>query len=86
MLESPFKKSFRFPTCKFMKMRLRYRCFSKNFEKFFRTPFYRTRVGDCLIHGQVAEFQPAYTIKIYFTGAFQAFCTTTRSSHSKVFI
>ena len=33
--------------------------------------------------------QPANTVKIYFTGAFQTlqtFCTRTRSSHSKAFI
>ena len=27
----------------------------------------------CLFHVQVAEFQPADTVKNYFTGAFQAF-------------
>ena len=42
--------------------------------------------GDCLFHVKVAGFQPAYKIKNYFTGAFQAFCTRTRSSHSKAFI
>ena len=32
------------------------------------------------------EFQPADTVKTYFTGAFQAFYTSTRSSRSKAFI
>ena len=39
-----------------------------------------------LIHVQVAEFQPADTVENYFTGAFQAFYTRARSSHSMAFI
>ena len=35
---------------------------------------------------QVAEFQPPDTVKSYFTGAFQAFYTGTRSNHWKSFI
>ena len=56
-------------------------CLSVNFEKFFRTP-----LGNCLFHVQVAEFQPRDTVKNYFTGVFQAFYTRTRSSHSKAYI
>ena len=41
---------------------------------------------NCSLHVQVAEFQPADTVKNYFTGAFQAIYTRTRSSHSKAFI
>ena len=48
--------------------------------------FYRAPLGNCLFHLQVAEFQPSDTVKIYFTGTFQAFYTRTRSSHSKAFI
>ena len=39
-----------------------------------------------LFYVQVAEFQPPDTVKNYFTGAFQAFYTKSRSSHSKAFI
>ena len=39
-----------------------------------------------LFHVQVAEFQPPNTVKKYFTGAFQAFYTRSRSSHLKAFI
>ena len=35
---------------------------------------------------EVADFQPADTVKNYFTVPFQAFYTRTRSSHSKAFI
>ena len=48
--------------------------------------FYRTPMGNCLFHVQVIEFQPPDTVKNYFTSAFQAFYTRTRSSHSKTFI
>ena len=48
--------------------------------------FYRAPLRNCLFHVQVAEFQPAHTIKILFVGAFQAFFTRTRSSHLKAFI
>ena len=51
---------------------------------FFR--FYRAPMGNCLFHVQVAEFQPADTVKSYFTGAFQAFYNRTRSSLSQAFI
>ena len=40
---------------------------------------------NCLLHVQVAEFQPPETVKNYFTSAFQAFYARTRSNHSKVF-
>ena len=43
-------------------------------------------MGNCLFHVQVADFQPADKVKNCFTGAFQAFDTRTRSSHSKAFI
>ena len=56
-------------------------CLSVNYENFFRAP-----LGNCFIHVKVAEFQLPDTIKNYFTGAFQAFYTRTRSSHSKAFI
>ena len=36
---------------------------SVNFEKFFWTPFYRVCLGNCLFYVQVAEFQPADTVK-----------------------
>ena len=39
----------------------------------FTRKFYRTPHGDCLFHVQVAKFQAAYSIKNYFTGAFQDF-------------
>ena len=42
--------------------------------------------GTVLIHVKVGGFQVAYTIKNYFTSAFQTFSARTRSSHSKVFI
>ena len=48
--------------------------------------FYRKTLGDCSFHVHVEEFQPAYAIKIYFTGAFKVFCTKTRSCYSKVLI
>ena len=53
---------------------------------FFRIFFYRAPPGNCLLHVQVAEFQPAYTVKSYFRGTFQAFYTRTRSNYSKAFI
>ena len=43
--------------------------------------FLRTILGGCF-----CEFQPPDIVKNYFTGAFQAFCTSSRSSHSKEFI
>ena len=39
-----------------------------------------------LFHVKNADFQPPDTVKNYFTGAFQAFYTRSRSSHSKAFI
>ena len=48
--------------------------------------FYRALLRNCLFHVQVAEFKTADTVKNYFTGAFQAFSTRTRSSHPKAFI
>ena len=63
-------------------------CLSANFEKFFTTPLLTllAPLGNCLFHGQVAEFQPANTIENYLTGDFQAFYTRTRGSHSKALI
>ena len=43
--------------------------------------FLRTILGGCF-----CEFQPPDIVKNYFTDAFQAFCTSSRSSHSKEFI
>ena len=48
--------------------------------------FYRAPLRNCLFHVQFAVFQPADTVKNYFTGAIQAFHTKTRSSHSKALI
>ena len=48
--------------------------------------FYGAPLGNCLFHVQAAEFQPADTVKNYFTGAFQAFYTRKRSNHLKAFI
>ena len=47
--------------------------------------FYRTPMGNCLLLVEVEEFQPPTTdsVKSYFTNAFQAFYTKTRSIHSK---
>ena len=42
--------------------------------------FHRVSLGNLLFQVQVAEFQPPDTGKKYFTGAFQAFYTRTRSS------
>ena len=47
--------------------------------------FYRAPLRNCLFHVQVTEFQPADTVKNYFTATFQAFYTRTRSTHSKAF-
>ena len=60
--------------------------FRNIFGEFSRLPFYRTLPGDYLIQVKIAEFLPVYTINNYFTGTFPAFCTSARSSHSKVFI
>ena len=48
--------------------------------------FYREPLRNCLFHVQVAVFQPANTVKNYFTGAIEAFYTRTRSSHLKAYI
>ena len=61
-------------------------CLSVNFEKFFRTLLSQSTSGKLLFHVQVAEFQLPNTVKNYFTGAFQAFCTRSGSSHSKALI
>ena len=53
-------------------------CLPVNFSEHL---FYRTPWGDYLFHVQVAGFQPAHTIKNYFTGTFPAFCTRTRRSY-----
>ena len=41
---------------------------------------------NCLFHVQMAEFQPADTVKKYFKGAFQAIYKRMRMSLSKAFI
>ena len=56
-------------------------CLSVNFEKFFRTPLSQSTSRKLLFYVQVAEFQPPDAVKNYFTGAFQAFYTRSRSSH-----
>ena len=49
--------------------------------------FYRAPLRNSLFHVQVAEFQPADTVKNYFTGgAFQAFYARAKSSLSKACI
>ena len=51
-------------------------CFlSVNFEKLFRNLFYRAPLRNCLFHVQVAVFQPADTVKKYFTGVTQTLYT-----------
>ena len=52
----------------------------------FSENFFIEHSGRMLFYVQVAEFQPPDTVKIYFTGAFQAFYARSRSSHSKEFI
>ena len=59
--------------------------FCKTWEVFQNTSFYRAPLENYLFHAQVAEFHTAYTVKNYFTGAFQVVYTRTRSSHSKAF-
>ena len=56
------------------------------FKIFSEHLFYRASPGNCLFHAHVAGFQPPYTVKNFFTGAFQAFCTIMKSSQSKAFI
>ena len=59
---------------------------SVNFEAFFRTPLLKSTSGKLLFYVKVADFQPPNTVKNYFKGAFQAFYTRWRSSHSNEFI
>ena len=54
-------------------------CLSVNFETFFRTVFFQSILGKLLFYVQVAEFQSPDTVKNYFTSAFQAFYTRSRS-------
>ena len=61
-------------------------CLPVNLRSFSEHLFYKAPLGNCLFQVPVAEFQPAYTMKNYFTGTFQTFCTRARSSHSKTFI
>ena len=42
--------------------------------------FYRAPLENCSFHAQVAEFQPADILKIYFIGAFEAFYKTFEHS------
>ena len=49
-----------------------------NLRSFSEHLFYRAPLRNCLFHVQVSEFQPADTVKKYFTGAFQAFYTRVR--------
>ena len=48
--------------------------------------FYKAPLGNSWFNLQVSEFQPPYTVKKYFTCAFQAFYTRRRRSYSKVFM
>ena len=61
-------------------------CLSVNLRSFSERLFYGAPLGNCLFHVQAADFQPADTVKNYFTDPFQAFYTRKRSNHSKVFI
>ena len=61
-------------------------CLSVNFEKFSRTLILQSTSEKLLFHVQVAKFQSPDIVKSYSTGAFQAFYTRSRSSHSKAFI
>ena len=61
-------------------------CLTVYIEKFFRTPLLQSTSGKGLFHVHVSEFQPADTLKNYFTGDFQAFYARTGSSYSKAFI
>ena len=59
---------------------------SVNVEALFRTLLLQSTSRKLLFCVQVAEFQPPDTVKNYFTCAFQAFYTRSRSGHSKAFI
>ena len=48
------------------------------FRNFSEHLIYRSPPWGCLFHVQVTGFQPAYTIKNYFIGTFQAFFTRTK--------
>ena len=61
-------------------------CLSEDFEKFFRISLLKSTYGNCLLHVQVAEFQPPDTVKKLFHSCFSSILYKTRSSHSKAFI
>ena len=61
-------------------------CLTVKFEKFFRTPLLYSTSGKLLILCTSCRISTTRYNKNYFTGAFQAFYTRTRSSHSKAFI
>ena len=54
-----------------------YLCILRSFSEHL---FYRAPLKNCLFHAQVAEFQPADILKIYSTGAFEAFYKTFEHS------
>ena len=57
-----------------------------NFWEVFQNIFYTAPLRNGLFHVQVVVFQPADTVKNYFTSAIEAFYIRTRSSHSTAFI
>ena len=74
-------------------------CLSVNFEKLFRIISFLiiiiiiisflellVTLGNCLLQVQVPEFEPAETVKDYFTSPIQAFYTRPKSRHSKALI
>ena len=64
-------------------------CLSLNFEKFFATPLLWSTSGKLLISCtscRILTTRHSQTVKNYFTGAYQAFYTRTKSGHSKAFI
>ena len=56
------------------------------FRNFSEHLIYRSPPWGCLFHVQVTGFQPAYTIKNYFIGTFQAFFARTREVSVKKLI
>ena len=60
-------------------------CLSMNFERFPEHFFYRASPGNCYCMSKLQN-STKYSKKLLHTGSFQAFCTRSRSSHSKVFI
>ena len=52
----------------------------------FSEHFFYITSRKLLFYVKLAEFQPPDTVKNYFTGASQAFYTSSRSSHSKAFV